>query len=34
MYAVGSSSEDFQKYMEAEYVKWGKVLKETGITAK
>ena len=34
MYAVGSSSEDFQKYTEAEYVKWGKVLKETGITAK
>ena len=34
MYAVGSSSEDFQKYMEAEYVKWGKVLKETGISAK
>jgi len=34
MYAVASSSEDFQKYMEAEYVKWGKVLKETGITAK
>jgi tripartite-type tricarboxylate transporter receptor subunit TctC len=34
MYAVGSSSEDFQKYMGAEYVKWGKVLKETGITEK
>lgn len=34
MYAVGSSSEDFQKYTEAEYVKWGKVLRETGITAK
>ncbi len=34
MYAVGSSTDEFQKYMEAEYVKWGKVIKETGLTVK
>ena len=34
MFAVGSSTDDFQKYMETEYVKWGKVIKDTGLTVK
>lgn len=34
MYAVASSTDDFQKFMETEYVKWGKVIKDTGLTVK
>jgi tripartite-type tricarboxylate transporter receptor subunit TctC len=34
MYGVASSTDDFQKFVEAEYVKWGKVIKDTGLTVK
>jgi tripartite-type tricarboxylate transporter receptor subunit TctC len=34
MYAVASPADDFQKFIEAEYVKWGKVIKDTGLIAK
>lgn len=31
MFAVASSADAFQKFVEAEYVKWGKVIKDTGL---
>ncbi len=31
MYAIASPTDEFQKFMEAEYVKWGKVIKDTGL---
>jgi tripartite-type tricarboxylate transporter receptor subunit TctC len=31
MYAVASPADEFQKFIEAEYVKWGKVIKDTGL---
>jgi tripartite-type tricarboxylate transporter receptor subunit TctC len=34
MYAVASSTDEFQKFIESEYVKWGKVIKDTGLTVK
>jgi tripartite-type tricarboxylate transporter receptor subunit TctC len=34
MYAIASPADEFQKFMEAEYVKWGKVIKDTGLTVK
>jgi tripartite-type tricarboxylate transporter receptor subunit TctC len=34
MYAVASPVAEFQKFVEAEYIKWGKVIKDTGIKVK
>jgi tripartite-type tricarboxylate transporter receptor subunit TctC len=34
MYAVASSAADFNKFIEAEYIKWGKVIKDTGLKVK
>lgn len=34
MFAVASPADEFQKFVEAEYVKWGKVIKDTGLTVK
>ena len=34
MYAVASPVDDFQKFIQAEYVKWGKVIKDTGLKVK
>lgn len=34
MYAVASPADEFQKFIEAEYAKWGKVIKDTGLTVK
>ncbi|MBM3344024.1 MAG: tripartite tricarboxylate transporter substrate binding protein [Betaproteobacteria bacterium] len=34
MYAVASPAEAFQKFVEDEYGKWGKVIKDTGLTVK
>ncbi len=34
MFAVASPADDFQKFIQAEYVKWGKVIKDTGLTVK
>ncbi len=34
MFAVASPAAAFHKFVEAEYVKWGKVIKDTGIKVK
>ena len=34
MFAVVSSADDFHKFVESEYVKWGKVIKDTGLKVK
>lgn len=34
MFAVASPVEDFEKFVAAEYIKWGKVIKDTGLKAK
>ena len=34
MFAVASPTDEFHKFIEAEYIKWGKVIKDTGLTVK